>query len=148
MRPIRTFLDTSALFPALWSQEGGGRMVLQLGEAGAVQVVVSRQVLGELEGALRRKAPAARTSLALLLDRIRVEVAPEPAPEILATCEALVTHRGDARILATAAGCGVEFFVTLDRQHFLDNTRLGATVPFVVGTPGSLLAWFRRRLLR
>jgi hypothetical protein len=83
MEPIRVSLETNALLAALWSQEGGGRMVLQLGEAGAGRVVVSRQVLGELERALRRKAPGALTSLALLLDRSRVEVAPEPGPEIL-----------------------------------------------------------------
>ena len=122
-------------------------MVLQLGEAGAVQVVVSRQVLGELEGALRRKAPGAMTSLALLLDRSRIEIAPEAGPEILATCEGLVTHRGDARILAAAVCSRVDFFVTLDRKHLLDSTRLGPAVPFVVGTPGDFLAWVRARLL-
>ncbi len=121
-------------------------MVLRLGEAGAVQLVVSRQVLAELERAIRSKAPHALASLAVLLDRTRVEVAPEPGREVMATCEGLVGHPGDAKVLAVAVASGVDYFVTLDRQHFLSNARLRQAVPFVVGTPGDFLAWFRVRL--
>src|SRR4030067_2899168 len=85
----RAFLDTSALFAAIWSEEGGGRMLLRLGEAGAVQIVVSRQVLAGLERALRSKAPHPLGSLAVLLDRIHVEVAPGPSREGLRPCEPL-----------------------------------------------------------
>ena len=53
------FLDTSALFAAIWSTAGGGRMFLKLGEADAVQLWVSSQVLTELENVLRCKAAGA-----------------------------------------------------------------------------------------
>jgi predicted nucleic acid-binding protein len=142
----RAFLDTSALFAAIWSEQGGGRMVLRLGEAGAVQIVVGRQVLAELERTLRDKAPHALVSLAVLLDRIRVEVAPEPGRELLTSCQGLVSHPGHAKILAAAIASEVDSFVTLDRQHFLDNAKMRQAVPFVVGTPGDFLAWFRDRL--
>lgn len=121
-------------------------MVLRLGEAGAVQIVVSRQVLAELERTLRNKAPHALASLTVLLDQLRVEVAPEPGREVLATCRALVGHPGDATILAAAIAAPADFFVTLDRQHFLDNAKMRQAVPFVMGTPGDFLAWFRNRL--
>lgn len=52
---IRAFLDTSALFAAVWSDQGGARMILKLGEAGAVTLRVSPQVIKEAEGALKRK---------------------------------------------------------------------------------------------
>ena len=142
----RAFLDTSALFAAIWSEEGGGRMLLRLGEAGAVHIVVSRQVLAELERAIRSKAPQALALLAVLLDRIHVEVAPEPGREVLTTCEGLVAHPGDAKILAAAIASEADYFVTLDRQHFLENAKLRQAVPIVVGTPGDFLAWFRGRL--
>jgi predicted nucleic acid-binding protein len=142
----RAFLETSALFAAIWSEEGGGRMVLRLGEAGAVQIVVGRQVLAELERTLRSKAPHALAPLAVLLDQLRVEVAPEPGREVLATCQSLVGHPGDAMILAAAIASPVDYFVTLDRQHFLDIAKMRQAVPFVMGTPGDFQAWFRNRL--
>jgi predicted nucleic acid-binding protein len=142
----RAFFDTGALFAAIWSEEDGGQTVLQLGEAGAVQIVVSRQVLAELERTLRAKAPHALATLAVLLDQLRVEVAPEPGREVLATCQSLVGHPGDAMILAAAIVSPVDYFITLDRQHFLDNANMRQAVPFVVGTPGDFLAWFRNRL--
>ena len=142
----RAFLDTSALFAAIWSEEGGGRMLLRLGEAGAVQIVVSRQVLAELERATRRKAPHALASLAVLLDRCRIEVAPEPGREVLTTCKGLVAHPADAKILAAAIASQADYLITLDRQHFLENAKLRQAVPLFVGTPGDFLAWFRGRL--
>lgn len=54
---VSVFLDTSALFAGIWSAEGGARMILKLGEAGAIRLLVSPQVLAEAESALRRKAP-------------------------------------------------------------------------------------------
>ena len=51
------FLDTSALFSGIWSATGGARMLLKLGEAQAIKLSVCSQVLTEIEGVLRRKAP-------------------------------------------------------------------------------------------
>ncbi len=143
----RAFLDTSAVFTAIWSEEGGGRMILRLGEAGAVKIVLCRQVLVELERALRRKAPQALPLLAVLLDRARIEVGPEPDCEIRSSCQRFVTHAGDAAILAAAVGASADCFVTLDRQHFLQNPDLQRAVPFLVGTPGDFLAWYRKGLI-
>ena len=51
-------------------------MILKLGEAGAVQLWVSSQVLKELENVLRRKAANTLGSLTLILDRSGVNIAP------------------------------------------------------------------------
>ena len=140
---IRAFLDTSALFAGAWSAEGGARMVLRLGEAGAIRVLVSSQVLDEIEAALRHKAPDTLGFLALLLDRSRVEVVSPPTPEALGKCQALAPHPGDARVLAAAWAAAVNYFVTLDRKHFLDNVDLRDAAPFPIGTPGDFLTWHR-----
>ena len=120
-------------------------MILKLGEAGAVRLLVSSQVLGEVEGALRPKAPEALGTFALLLDRGNIEVIPSPTDEAIHDCLAVISHRGDAGVLAAALNGQVDYFVTLDRQHFLDNPRLGGFAPFSLGTPGDFLAWFRTR---
>ena len=54
---------------------------------------------------------------------------------------------GDARVLAEAWTCGMDYFVTLDKAHFLDNPGLvPEALPFQLGTPGDFLAWYRDRL--
>ena len=143
---VSVFLDTSALFAGIWSATGGGRMILKLGEARTIRLLVSPQVLDEIESALRRKAPDMLGLLALLLDRSRVEVVPSPMPETVQDSQALIGHPGDAQVLAAAWAAGADYLVTLDRKHFLDNPALRGTVPFPVGTPGDFLAWYRGQL--
>jgi predicted nucleic acid-binding protein len=140
------FLDTSALFAGIWSAEGGARMILKLGEADAIRLLISPQVLDEIERVLRRKAPELLGLLTLLLDRSNVVIVPTPTPETLQTSQALISHPGDARVLAAAWSAGVDYFVTLDRKHFLGNSALRDAVPFPVGTPGDFLAWYRKRV--
>jgi predicted nucleic acid-binding protein len=142
---VRVFLDTSALFAGIWSIEGGARMILKLAEAGAIRLLVSSQVLNEMESALRRKASDLLGLLALLLDRSGVEIVASPGLEVVQKSQTLAGHPGDAQILAAAWAVGVDYFVTLDRQHFLDNPDLKEAVPFPVGTPGDFLAWYREQ---
>jgi predicted nucleic acid-binding protein len=146
--PVRfsVFLDTSALFAGIWSAEGGARMILQLAEVEAIRLLVSSQVLDEIERALRRKAPETLGLLALLLDRSGVEVMPPPTPKAVQDSQTLTDHPGDVQILAAAWAARVDYFVTLDRKHFLDNQALRDAVPFPIGTPGDFLAWYREQL--
>jgi predicted nucleic acid-binding protein len=142
---VRVFLDTSALFAAVLSETGGARVILALGEAGGVQVMVGPRVLSEADGVLRRKAPDSRVRFALLLDCARVTVGPEPAEEALKLAGSVTGYAPDAQVLAEALMVGVDYFVTLDREHFIGNPR-GGRLPFPIGTPGDFLAWLRERL--
>jgi predicted nucleic acid-binding protein len=140
----KAFLDTSALFAGLWSDSGGARQVLKLAEAGMVTLSVSPQVLSEIENNLRRKAPELLGKLAVLFDRVGLVLttsAPESRYEAALT---LTGHPGDGRVLADAWESGVDYFVTLDRQHFLDNESLRMALPFPLGTPGDFLLWYRQ----
>lgn len=141
------FLDTSALFAGIWSATGGARMLLKLGEAQAVQLNVSSQVLTEIESVLRRKAPQSLGALALLLDRSRMKIVAPPSSEEIGQCEALVVYRPDAIVLAAAWRARVDFFVTLDGRHFLNNQQLHALTPFKIGTPGACLEWYRNNIM-
>lgn len=142
----RIFLDTSALFAGVWSEQGGARMLLKLGEARAVHLLVSADVLAEAEAVLRRKAPDALGLFALLLDRSRVEAVSAPHTDVMEQSGTLVAHSGDAAIVAAAWSAGANYFVTLDRKHLLHNAALRAVAPFAIGTPGDCLAWYRARL--
>lgn len=140
------FLDTSALFAAIWSTTGGGRMILKLGEAKAVQLWVSSQVLSELENVLRRKAAKALGNLTLVLNRSGVRIVPPPEPEFLELSQDILSYQPDAQVLAAAWSAGCDYFVTLDRKHFLDDQQIIQTVPFLMGTPGDFLDWYRSKL--
>ncbi len=121
-------------------------MLLRLGEAEAVQLQVSSQVLEEIEEVVRRKAAAYLPTLAVLLDRSRVSLVPTASQELLERCQTLIQQAGDARILADAWHSQVDFLVTLDRAHFLEAEGLADQVPFPIGTPGDCLAWYRGKL--
>lgn len=140
----RVFLDTSALFAGIWSSEGGGRVILKLGEAGILDLLVSPQVLAELDGALRRKAPHLLPSVALLLDMARIQVTQRPTPQAVEHARRRVSHPGDALVLAAALDARPDYFVTLDRRHFLSIPE--GALPFPIGTPGDFLAWWRAQI--
>lgn len=139
----RIFLDTSVLFAAVLSAGGDSRLVLKLGEAGAISLWLGSRVLQEADGVVLRKAPQTRPLLALLLSRAEVMTGPDAAA--LARARTVVSYAPDAHVLAEALSAEADYFVTLDRQHFVDNP-CTAALPFPVGTPGDFLAWLRERL--
>ena len=139
-------MDPSVLFAAVLSPAGGSRMILKLGEVGALDLWVGPRVLQEAEGVVARKAPGSRALLALLLDRARVSVGEPPASLALRDAEAVVDYAPDARSLAEAIMADTDYLVTLDREHFVGNARV-ANLPFPVGTPGDLIEWLRERVI-
>jgi predicted nucleic acid-binding protein len=140
---LRVFLDTSALFAGIWSESGGARLILRLGEAGALQIVLSQQVLYELDDALHRKAPHLLPTLALLLNRIQAEIAGPGSAEQYAACLALAGHPGDARILADAWQAGVSYLVGLNQKHILNHPEYTRGLPYGIGSPGDFVQKFR-----
>ncbi|MFQ5787661.1 MAG: putative toxin-antitoxin system toxin component, PIN family [Thermodesulfobacteriota bacterium] len=144
----RVFLDTSALFAGIWSSEGGARMILKLGESGILHLLVSKQVLTEIEGVIRRKAPRELGTLALLLERSNIELISEISKDKVTESSKVVNHPGDAKVIASAWSSDVDYFVTLDQVHFLKNRKLRKLLPFHVGTPGDFLSWFKEQLLK
>ena len=143
----KVFLDTSALFSGIWSPEGGARLILKLAEARQINLLVSSHVLAELESTVQKKAPEKLGQLVLLLHEIGTQVVGLPSPQTVQETVALTGYIADAHVLAAAIDAEVDYFVTLDKQHFLDNEQLKGAVPFPVGTPGDFLAWFRIRLV-
>jgi len=139
------FLDTSTLFAAVLSATGGARQLLKLGEAGVITLWVGPTVLAEMDAVLTRKSPGSKGALALLLDRARVQIGPVPTPAMHAQAQAIVNYPPDADVVAEALAAQVDYLVSLDRQHLVDNPR-NTDLPFPVGTPGDCLAWLRARL--
>ena len=142
---LAVFLDTSVLFAAVGSESGAARLILKLGEAGAISLWVGPWVLRETEAVLERKSPQSKPLFALLLDQARIQVGAEADPGAMREALAVVDYAPDAQVLAEALAIGVSYFVSLDRRHLVSNPR-AMKLPFPLGTPGDFLAWFRTRL--
>lgn len=141
-RNLRIFLDTSVVFSAVLSSSGGARKLFHLAEAGLLRLIVGPTVLREADEVVRRKVPASLPLLAQLLDAGRVETTPAAAPEQLEMAQSLVQYVPDAHVLAEAICGEVDWFVTHDKEHFL-NSRQEIKLSFEIGTPGDLLQKFK-----
>ncbi|MBN1582253.1 MAG: PIN domain-containing protein, partial [Anaerolineae bacterium] len=130
---VSFFLDASALFAGIFSDTGGARMLHKLAEGGLIDLVISAQVLAEIERALRRKAPDVLGHLALLLDRARCRVVPTPAREEAERWYDYILYAPDASVFAAAVLARVDYFVTLDRQHLLGHAALERASPVCMG---------------
>ncbi|MBN1956143.1 MAG: putative toxin-antitoxin system toxin component, PIN family [Anaerolineae bacterium] len=143
----RILLDASALIAGLASPTGGSNVILSLAEAELVAIVVSEQVLAEAERTLHNKLPKAVVEYRRLLAAGSLEIVADPLDaEVAAAAE--IIHPKDAPILAAAMACHVDYVVTLDRKHFLDDPHVARRSGLRIGTPGDFLAWFREQLER
>jgi predicted nucleic acid-binding protein len=143
---LRVFSDTSVLFSAVWSDTGASRLIFKLAEAGAIRLLVSRQVLAEADVAVRKKNPDALPDLAMSLEAARVEIVASAGRKNVDEIAPHIGHPGDAQILADVIGAAADYFVTLDREHFLNNRKARSVSKIPIGTPGDFLAWVRARL--
>jgi predicted nucleic acid-binding protein len=135
---IRVFLDTSVLFAAVLSPTGGARKLFHLAEAGVLRLMVGPTVLSEAEEVVSRKAPATLPVLAQLLDLGRVETSPAPTEIQVESARQYVQYAPDARVLAEAIRAEPDWFVSHDKEHFLNEKR-EMKFAFAIGTPGDLI---------
>jgi predicted nucleic acid-binding protein len=135
---LRVFLDTSVLFAAVFSPTGGARKLFQLAEARVLRLVVGPTVLSEADEVVRRKAMASRPVLAQLLDAGGVEISPAPTEMQVEEARQHVQYAPDARVLAEAIRSQPDWFVTHDKEHFL-NEKQELKLALAIGTPGDLI---------
>ena len=140
---VKVFLDTSALISAVFSDTGGSRLILQLGEAQVISLWVGPHVLQEAEAVIERKSPRSKGYFALLLERSQIQVSTAPNHATLEYANALISYLPDAQVVAEALTIEADYFVSFDRQHLVYNPETKA-LPFPVGTAGDFLAWYRK----
>ena len=148
LNPPKLFLDTALILAAILSENPAspGRRLFKMGEVGLIQLRVSRHVLRETEGVLRRLAGEAyeemKVALAENLALANVATAMDPSAETVERCVALTNYRPDAIALAAAVEQDCEIFVTYDKQHLLNNPNLGPpNTRLVVMSGGEALEW-------
>ncbi len=57
----------------------------------------------------------------------------------------MIFDPGDAPILAAAMKASIDYLVTHNRKHFLDDPNVAERSGLRIGTPGDALAWLREQ---
>lgn len=138
LKNLKVFLDTSVIFAAVLSKTGGARKLFHLGEAGVLNLIVGPPILHEADEVVRRKASASLPILAQLLSLGHVETSLDSTLEQLELARACVQYFPDAHVLAEAIQANPDWFVTHDKEHFLQMEG-ESELSFRIGTPGDLL---------
>lgn len=147
MPGISLFFDSSALVAGIISPSGAAPALLLLSESKRLSIIISEQVLVEVERSLARKVPAALPFAREMIRAARLVIVNDPAPEELAARIEWITHTPDLPILVAAFKARVDFLVTLNSRHFLDDPSVAEKSGLRIGTPGDALKWVRDRML-
>jgi len=140
------FLDSSALFAGVVSPSGAARVLLLLAEGEQLIITVSEQVVGETERAVARKVPKALPYYREALRSTRLRIVRNPSPGEIEAHRDIIVHAADVPIVVAAMKAEVDYLVTLNRRHFIDDPDVAARSRLRIGTPGDALAWVREAL--
>ena len=143
---LNLFLDSSALFAGIVSADGASRALLILAEDGLIDITVSEQVIAETEGASTRKAPRALLTFREALRSTGLRIVRNPSANDVKAHGDINGHQADVPIVVAAMTADVDYLVTFNRRHFIDDPSVEERSGIVIGTPGDVLPWLRDRL--
>jgi predicted nucleic acid-binding protein len=146
MPEINLFLDSSALVAGIISAKGAARALLLLAEAGQIAVTISEQVLAETERAIARKVPTALSDLRQAILASQAQIVRDPSPDEVSAHPDLISHLADTPIVLAAMQAKVDYLVTLNRKHFIDDPEVARKSGLNIGTPGDALSWVRGQI--
>lgn len=142
----KLFFDSSALIAGIISAEGAARALLLLAEDEKIQIVVSEQVIAEVERNIARKAPKAVPLTRELILSTKIQIFRDPSLEEILNCQDWISHPADVPILVAAVQAQVDFLATLNTKYFIDDLEVARRSGLRIGTPGDALAWVREQL--
>jgi len=135
---LRVFVDTSVLFTAVYSSTGAARDLIRLALRGKVKLLVSQDVLDEVERNLAKKVPQVIPVYHVFLATLALELIPLPSRAAVHEAEAYVAAK-DAMIIAAAILAQPDYLVTYDRKHLLDRPEVAARSGLVIVTPDAVV---------
>jgi predicted nucleic acid-binding protein len=144
LRP-ELFLDSSALFAGVVSPDGAARVLLLMVEAGLVTVTVSEQVVAETERAVARRVPQALPYYREALRSTGLRIVRDPSPEEVEADQDIIARQADVPLVVAVMRADVDYLVTLNRQHFIDDSDVAVRSGLRIGAPGGALAWVREK---
>jgi predicted nucleic acid-binding protein len=146
MPKFNIFLDSSALIAGAISESGAAHVLLNLGESQDIILIVSELVILESERSMAKKAPSNLNDLRSLIKSSNLRIVDNPTKEEVEANLYLINDPNDVPILLAAMKAKVDYLVTHNRKHFLDNPKVAEMSGLRIGTPGNVLAWLRENL--
>ena len=137
-KPPKVFLDANILFAAAYSSRGGSREIIRKGIVGELVTIVSSTVLEEAVRNLQRKAPTAVEAFMRFIGTLDPQIAEEPSKKEVGKVGQYVNPE-DAIVLAAAIKAEVDYFVTLDKKHFLKDPRVEKKAKLKILSPRQFL---------
>ncbi len=135
------FVDTNVFFSACYSQTGASFEIFRLALSGVIGLVTSEYVLEETRRNLAKKSPQALASFLSFLELINFETANASREEVLEAAE--YTELKDAPVVAAARQAAVDYLVTLDRRHLLNQPHVEQQSGLRIVLPETLLEIIR-----
>lgn len=145
MKKLNIFLDSSALIAGVLSETGAAHVLLLLGESEDVLLTVSEMVVIESERSIALKSPRNVSILRNSIVRSNLQVVRDPPPKEVKANLYLISDPADVPILLAAMKAKVDFLVTHNRRHFLDDPKVAENSGLRIGSPGDALAWLREQ---
>ncbi len=138
----RFFFDTSVYIAALLSPKGAARELIRLAEVGAIRMVVSQEVIIEIDRVLSEKFPEFLQESRRIWKSLQPEMAADPRAVLLKPFLDKL-KKGDAVILCSAKEAKVAAFVTWNTRDFM-SSQVVTLVDFPIIVPGEALVLFRK----
>ena len=142
------FFDSSALFAGVVSAVGASRALLMLSEGGLIAITISEQVVAETERSLARKVPKALPAYREALRSAKLRITRNPSATDVNARARIIVHQADVPVVVAAMQAKVDYLVTLNRRHFIDDPGVAERSRLRIGTSGDALVWVRARLAR
>jgi predicted nucleic acid-binding protein len=146
MPKFNIFLDSSALIAGAISEAGAAHVLLNLGESKDIVLTVSELVILESERAMAKKSPGNLNDLRSLIKSSNLKIVDNPSPKEVEANLYLIKDPNDVPILLAAIKARVDYLVTHNRKHFLEDPQVAERSGLRIGTPGDALAWLRENL--
>jgi len=139
---FRVFVDTNVFIAGLYSNTGASSVILHLGEMERILIVISQQVLEEIDRVTALKFPESIERNRLFLKNLSPLLVDDPSRSEVQEA-AKIIDAGDAAILAAAKSVSINYLITLDTKHF-HTQKVRDYLKIPVLKPAEFLEVFRK----
>ena len=145
---INLFFDSSAFIAGIISDKGAARALLLLSEDKRISISVSEQVIVEVERNIAKKIPKILYLTREFIRETNLIIHKDPNKNEVDEHLNWINHPADVPILVSAMKAKVDFLVTLNTKHFLDDPQVTLKSGLRIGTPGDALACVRHQMTK